>query len=244
MQRPLWQTISDDLEHKIRNRELSPGDKVATEQELARAYLVNRHTVRRALGLLHSKGLVETTQGRGSFVRRQTVVMRISRRTRFSDTMRENGVAYKHKLLVLETQPADPLTAKALGLKLGAPVVVVERIACIDDGPIGIGRHHFSHDRLPHFIDMYKKRLSITDTLRDSGVLDYVRTHTTVLARLPTVAEAELLDLPRHVPLIITRSVNNDMLGQPLEYGETRRAADRVELRIDSEDFECPLHHD
>jgi DNA-binding GntR family transcriptional regulator len=65
-----------------------------------------------------------------------------------------------------------------------------------------------------------------------------------VLARLPTVAEAELLDLPRHVPLIITRSVNNDMLGQPLEYGETRRAADRVELRIDSEDFECPRHHD
>jgi DNA-binding GntR family transcriptional regulator len=102
-----------------------------------------------------------------------------------------------------------------------------------------VGRHHFSHERLPLFLEMYRKRLSITDTLRDSGILDYVRASTTVIARLPTPAECELLDLPRHVPLIITRSLNHDMLGNPLEYGESRFAADRVELRIDADDFEA-----
>jgi GntR family transcriptional regulator, phosphonate transport system regulatory protein len=237
-ERPLWLRICDDLERKIRSRELSPGDKVDTEQELARKYMVNRHTVRRALGALQSKGLVETTQGRGSFVRRQTLVIRIRRRTRFSDNMKHVGINYRHELRVMDTLPAEPHVAKALGIKPGAGTVVIERVAFANDGPIGVGRHHFSHARLPLFIDMYKTRQSITDTLRDSGILDYVRAHTTVLARLPTPSECELLELPRHVPLIITRSVNNDMLGGPLEYGETRFAADRVELRIDGEDFE------
>lgn len=239
VQRPIWLRIADDLERKIRSRELSPGDRVETEQELARAYLVNRHTVRRALGLLHTKGLVETTQGRGSFVRRQTLVMRIRRRTRFSDNMKHIGINYRHELRVMDTLPAEPPAAKALGIKPGAPVVVIERIAYANDGPIGVGRHHFSHVRLPLFIDMYKKHRSITETLRGSGILDYVRAHTTVIARMPTPAECELLQLPRHVPLLITRSVNNDMLGAPLEYGESRFAADRVELRIDPEDFEA-----
>jgi phosphonate metabolism transcriptional regulator PhnF len=238
-ERPLWLKIADDLERRIRSRELSPGDKVETEQELARAYMVNRHTVRRALGALQSKGLVETSQGRGSIVRRQTMVMRIRRRTRFSDNMRHVGIQYRHEIKFMGTVPAEVQVAKALGIKPTAPVVVIERIAYANEGPIGVGRHHFSHERLPLFLEMYRKRLSITDTLRDSGILDYVRASTTVIARLPTPAECELLDLPRHVPLIITRSLNHDMLGNPLEYGESRFAADRVELRIDADDFEA-----
>jgi hypothetical protein len=49
------------------------------------------------------------------------------------------------------------------------------------------------------------------------------------------------LDLPRHVPLLITQSVNHDRLGQPLEYGDSRIAADRVEFVIEPEGLGQPL---
>lgn len=234
--RPLWRIIADDLEARIAARELSPGDRLPTESDLSRRHMVNRHTVRRALLALQEKGLVETTQGRGSFVRRQTLVMRIRRRTRFSDNMRHAGADYRHELNRAEIAPADMNIARGLGLRVGAPVVVIERTAYVGGAAIGVGRHHFSHARLPSFIEMYRTRGSITTTLRDCGVPDYVRARTTVHARLPTPAEADLFGMPRHIPLIITRSVNHDMLGQPLEYGETRFAADRIELRIDLED--------
>ncbi|MBI1338936.1 phosphonate metabolism transcriptional regulator PhnF [bacterium] len=235
-EKPLWRGIADRLEERIARRELSPGDKLPTEADLAREHMVNRHTVRRALVELQAKGVVETSQGRGSFVRRQTLVMRIRRRTRFKDNMRHAGADYRHVVNHTEVGPADAAIAEGLGLRIGAPVVTVERTAYVGGEAIGIGRHHFSHARLPSFIEMYRTRGSITETLRDCGVPDYVRARTTVISRLPTAAEAAHFNMPRHIPLLITRSVNHDMLGEPVEYGESRFAADRIELRMDFDD--------
>uniref|UniRef100_UPI00333E6A1D UTRA domain-containing protein n=1 Tax=Sandarakinorhabdus sp. TaxID=1916663 RepID=UPI00333E6A1D len=81
----------------------------------------------------------------------------------------------------------------------------------------------------------YAASLSITQTLADCGVADYTRLRTTISARLPTPAEIELLGLPKHIPLLVTKSWNVDGKGRPLEYGEARMAADRIEILIATE---------
>lgn len=230
-----WRTIAGEIELKIKSRELCPGDKLPTEQQLARKYMVNRHTVRRALSHLSSRGLLESTQGRGSFVRRPSVELRIQRRTRFSDTMRSLNATFTHHTLALDVRPADSRAAEILQIKVGAPIIFLERLAIVNEQPIGIGRHRFSFDRLPHFADMYRSRQSVTATLRDSGILDYVRAWTKVYAQMPSAAECDLLHMPKHVPLLVTQSLNHDGLGQPLEYGDARTAADRAELCIEPE---------
>jgi DNA-binding GntR family transcriptional regulator len=58
---------------------------------------------------------------------------------------------------------------------------------------------------------------------------------TRIVSRLPTPRESELLSLPRHVPLLITQSINHDGLDRPLEYGDARMASDRVEIVIEPE---------
>jgi DNA-binding GntR family transcriptional regulator len=69
---------------------------------------------------------------------------------------------------------------------------------------------------------MYRARGTITQTLIDSGVPDYTRRRTSISSRLSMPAEAELLHVPRHIPLLIQRYLNVDGLGRPLEYGESR----------------------
>lgn len=231
----MWRKIASDIERDIRERALNPGDRLPTEHSLAKQYVVNRHTVRRALAHLQAKGLVESTQGRGSFVRRPALPFHIQRRTRFSENVKHSAADHRHKTLVLDVRPAETLVAEGLGLRFGDPVVYLERIAYVNEAPFGIGRHHFSYERLPLFIRMYPDRGSITKTLLDSGILDYVRVRTKILSRLPTQAECDLLELPRHVPLLITQAINHDGLGQPLEYGDSRVAADRVEFVIEPE---------
>jgi DNA-binding GntR family transcriptional regulator len=98
----------------------------------------------------------------------------------------------------------------------------------IDGEPTGLSLHYFSFERFPTFIEMYRTRGSITQTLIDSGVPDYTRKHTVISARLPTAREAELLNLPRHVSLLIRRYLNVDGLGRPLEYGESSGTAEMV----------------
>ncbi len=231
----IWRAIAGDIELKIKFRELCPGDKLPTEQQLARKYMVNRHTVRRALTHLSSRGLLESTQGRGSFVRRPSVELRIQRRTRFSDMMRSLNASFTHHTLILDVRPAEMRVAEILQIKVGAPIVFLERLAIVNEQPIGIGRHRFSFERLPYFADMYRSRQSITGTLRDSGIPDYVRAWTKVVAQMPSVAECDLLQMPKHVPLLVTQSLNHDGLGQPLEFGDSRTAADRAELHIEPE---------
>ena len=226
----LWREISQSLERRILARELSPGDKLPTEDELSRQFMVNRHTVRRALSDLQDKGIVESTQGRGSYVRRPAAPMRLQKRPRFTDNVRERGRTPRTKTLKLLVRPADSRVAAQLGLRASQPVIYLERQRFIDDEPTGLSQHHFSHDRFPTFVEIYRSRGTITQTLIDSGVLDYTRRRTSISARLPTVQEAELLHVPRHVPLLVHRYLNIDVLGRPLEYGVSHST---TEVEID-----------
>lgn len=232
---PLWRVIARAIEAEIKQRVILPGDKLPTEQALSLRFAANRHTVRRALFFLQERGLVESTQGRGSFVRRPAIQFRIGRRTRFTDGLAQAAADPRTETLVLDVRASESHVAHALGLKPGAPVIYLERLGIANDEPISVSRHHFSFDRFPTFADIYARSRSVTRTLRDSGVPDYTRKRTRISTRLPTPRECEQLHVPRHVPLIVTQSWNVDGLDRPLEYGEARFASDRVEIEIEPE---------
>src|ERR1039458_376907 len=146
---PLWREISRSFERRILARELIPGDKLPTEFELSKEFMVNRHTVRRALADLQDKGIVESTQGRGSYVRRRSASMTLQRRPRFTERGREQGRTPRTDTLKLLVRPADSKVAGQLGLRAGQLVVYLERRRFIDDEPTGLSQHHFSYERLP-----------------------------------------------------------------------------------------------
>lgn len=56
------------LAESIRSGDLRPGDRLPTESSLVQTYGVSRTVVREAMSRLNAQGLVETQQGRGSFV--------------------------------------------------------------------------------------------------------------------------------------------------------------------------------
>jgi GntR family transcriptional regulator, phosphonate transport system regulatory protein len=230
MANSLWRDISRSIEQRIEGKEFCPGDKLPTEYELSRQFMVNRHTVRRALSYLQDKGMVESTQGRGTYVRRPGKPAPLVRRPRFTEMVTKRGLRPSARILRLDVRPAEPVVATQLELIAGQPVVYLERVRYVDEEPIGISQHHFSAERFPAFAEIYRARGSITETLNDSGVPDYTRRRTAISARLPTPQEADHLHLPRHVPVLVMRYLNVDAQGRPLEYGESRAA---TELQVD-----------
>ena len=90
----IWRQIRQILEREIRERVFKPGDRLPTEAELARRFMVNRHTVRQALAQLEERGLLRTDQGRGTFVQEAVIDYQVSRKTRFSENLsRQNRSA-------------------------------------------------------------------------------------------------------------------------------------------------------
>jgi len=65
---PLAQRVVDGLKADILGGTLPPGTKVPSEAALTETYAVSRTVVREAVSRLQAEGLVETFQGRGSFV--------------------------------------------------------------------------------------------------------------------------------------------------------------------------------
>jgi GntR family transcriptional regulator len=66
---PAYRQIAGRLRERISAGDLQPGDRLPSEADLMRSYSAARATVRQAVGLLRSEGLVYAEQGRGAFVR-------------------------------------------------------------------------------------------------------------------------------------------------------------------------------
>ena len=63
-----YQTIAEDLREQIKSGGLRPGQQLRTEIELRDHYQASRNTVRDAIKLLTTLGLVESKAGQGTFV--------------------------------------------------------------------------------------------------------------------------------------------------------------------------------
>jgi GntR family transcriptional regulator of arabinose operon len=64
----LYEQIVNDIRRKIASGALKPGDRIDTQVELAKQYNVSLITVKNALNLLVSEGLLLSRAGRGTFV--------------------------------------------------------------------------------------------------------------------------------------------------------------------------------
>jgi DNA-binding GntR family transcriptional regulator len=68
---PRYQQIAHDLREAMDAGRLAPGSALPSETELIAAHGVSRATVRRALAVLESGGLISTQPGRGRYVHRR-----------------------------------------------------------------------------------------------------------------------------------------------------------------------------
>lgn len=227
-----WQAIAQQIEHDIESRHFSPGDRLPTEMVLARKFMVNRHTVRRALQYLQEQQIVETTQGRGTFVRAPSLTYALKDQTRFTQNLVSQNRLPNVETRIASIKRATLKVADALEIEIGADVTFIERIGYANEEPISISSHYFSYEKFPPFIRLYHAHQSITKTLHDLGTANYSRDRTVVTSRLPNSQECELLHVPKHVPLLITQGIDIDEHSEPIGVVESRFASDRVELEV------------
>src|SRR5438552_5375577 len=77
---PIYQQLLRQLKHVIATGSLRPGDQLPTVRELAEQLVINPNTVARTYRELFTAGLVEGTQGAGTFVKASPPVMKASER--------------------------------------------------------------------------------------------------------------------------------------------------------------------
>jgi GntR family transcriptional regulator, phosphonate transport system regulatory protein len=229
-----WRQIAESLGEDVTEARFADG-RLPTEPELAARFGVNRHTIRRAIGMLADQGLVRVEQGRGTFVAGGHIDYLLGRRTRFSTNLQREGREPGHRLISSKQSRADMATARDLELATDTPIIEIETLGQADGVPVSYARHCFPAERFAALPDALAKTLSITAALAACGVADYTRRVTRLLARLPSDAEALHLEQPASRPVLQTEAVNVDAQGVPIQRSVTVFAGDRVQMVVADE---------
>lgn len=232
MKEAIWSAIAGTLTEEIAAGHYRPGDRLPTEAALAARFGVNRHTVRHALAALADRGLVHSRQGAGVFVAQRPTDYPLGRRVRFHQNVLAAGQTPSRRISRTETRASDAEEARALRLKVGDPVQVVEGVSLADGQPIAVFRSVFPGGRFPDLPALVRETGSITRSLAASGLTDYTRAETRLTAQLADPVLALALAVRPGAPVMRTVALNVDPKGSPVELGTTWFAGERVTLTV------------
>lgn len=215
-------------------RDGSLAGRLPSEAELAAGYGVNRHTLRRALGVLAREGAVRTQRGLGTFVEAPEARLpyAIGTRTRFSANLAGQGRAAEGRLIAAERVAADAAIASRLGCRVGAPLHRLETLHVADGVPLSVATGHFSAERFPDLVTAYAETGSITEALRRGGCADYRRQETRITAETASGRDAAHLQLGTDATVLVTLAIDVDLDDAPVQVLRTRFAAARLELVV------------
>ncbi|WP_413710718.1 phosphonate metabolism transcriptional regulator PhnF [Rhizobium sp. Rhizsp82] len=231
----LWRQIADRIREAITRGAYDETGMVPPETALAEQFGVNRHTVRSALAALAQEGIVRAVQGRGTLIeRRERLNFPISKRTRFTTGISGQARETRGFLLAAAAEPADAEVARWLKMRAGDPVIRLETTREADKRPVSRATSWFPAGRFGDIAETYRKTESITKAFALLGLQDYVRATTEITAAHADAGDIADLELTPGAILLITKAMNTDLDGVPVQYSITRFAADRVQFTIEN----------
>jgi GntR family transcriptional regulator len=132
---PLYEQVKAMILASLQAAEWLPGDAIPSEMELAARYAVSQGTVRKAIDELAAQNLLVRRQGKGTFV---ATHQEEDWQYRFLRLEQDSGqkLQLKNQFLVCECIQSDAYTAQLLKLRVGDPIIRIERVQSSAGRPI------------------------------------------------------------------------------------------------------------
>ncbi|MGB2115610.1 MAG: GntR family transcriptional regulator [Porticoccaceae bacterium] len=132
---PQFALIKQYLEQQIKSKQWLPGSRIPTEQSLADTFSVSRMTARRAVQELADSGLLERTQGSGTFVANTAKsIPNIQIIDVVGAAKAEN--THSHKIISADAVQATSKIAKLMGLQTDTLIFHLTLLHLNGDYPI------------------------------------------------------------------------------------------------------------
>ncbi len=227
-----WSRIAHELADAIGQGMYVPGERLPSEHALAEQFGVNRHTIRRSLASLVQRGLVRSTQGRGTFVETFAVDLALGKRTRHRHNLAQAGVRGGLQVLQSHTVQATADQAHALNVAVDSPLLFLQVLGEGAGQPLHVSERFFPLPRFAKLSEVVQASGSITEAFAQHGVTDYLRQESRISARMPSKEVAGLLSQASTRPVLVVSSVNVDPQGVPIEFALAWFAGDRVTLTV------------
>ena len=223
MSRIRYRQIADDLRHRIVSGEWAAGQVLPSEAALGVEHGVSRVTIRKALEVLRSEGLVDSRQGFGWLVAAETLPQPLASLVTIEQQLEASGRSSVRRVLDFRFVDAPPPVAA----KLGNRVLEVRRLNLADGEPFARVTVWCREDLGESLSKADVERASFYELLdgiqgseggqRTAAIGDATQT---IGAENLGAADAALLEVPAGTAALVVRRVTNDRAGVPVLMSE------------------------
>ncbi|MFJ8058170.1 GntR family transcriptional regulator [Streptomyces sp. NPDC096142] len=229
----MYRKVAADLGREIGEGRYGSGGRLPAEGELAERYGVSRGTVRQAMALLRTEGLIASRRGTRRVVIGSPRPQSFGELLSFTRWARSTGEEPGGRTLAVETRPVDPAEREQLRLAAGAEVYEVRRLRTLSGRPVMIERTVYPPAVGELIAGLPTDTVSHTVALEESGVLIADAQHTIDLCRADE-EDARLLGCRPGDPLLRERRCSTDPAGIPVEWSEDRYLPETVAFTVHS----------
>lgn len=228
---PLHVQVEGILRGLIDNKEYQDGKLFPNEVDIAKRLGISRNTVRQAINKLVYEQLLIRKKGVGTKVLKNTITTKLNKWSSFTLEMHEKGVLFKNYDVHIEWIKADDEISNIFGISIETPVLKLERLRGLDEGPI------------VHFISYFHPRVGLTgneDFTKPLYELLEKEHHTVVAvskeeisATLANEYLASILHMKPGDPVLLRKRIVCDPGDRLIEYNLGYYRADRFTYAID-----------
>ncbi|GGV11641.1 GntR family transcriptional regulator [Kitasatospora herbaricolor] len=217
----LYRKVAADLREAITTGAFGEAGRLPAEGALAEQYGVSRGTVRQALAVLRSDGLVTSRRGTRRVVLGNARVQSFSELLSFTHWARSMGEEPGGILDSLVRRPADAAEREQLRLEPGAEVYAIVRLRTLSGAPVMVERTVYPPLVGELVAELPADVVSHTEQLREHGILFTDADHTIDVVAA-NAEDARLLGCRRGSPLLRERRRTTDPTGTPVEWSQDR----------------------
>ena len=217
--KPIVEQITSLLRDRIHQGEYDKTGRLPSEYVLSEMIGVSRSTVRTALTILASEGLIFRKQGDGTYINKRTIEVMSHTRWEFTRLIQNSGRKPSIKVLKIETRPAAQFEVPILEIKLNDRVLAIERIFTADGIPViySINVLQEALIKYPYSVEAWNN--NILDFLDRYCGQRYAFNIVDISAEACETDVATNLGLPNGAPILKLREVYFNQKNYPIFYG-------------------------
>jgi GntR family transcriptional regulator len=217
---PLYKQLFHYLNSAIENHEFKPGDRIPSENELAREFNISRVTIRRALqGIAHQEKIV-SVPGKGSFVL-QPKIEPLMALTSFRENMRASRRIPSCSQTQVTLKEPPPTVAEVLQLYAAERAIHIHHSMLADGQPMAIQDAYlpcYIYERNPLiFKPEVLDNTSMYNVMEIEIGIKLFRAEEQLEAAICSPKEARDLAISKGEVVLITKRTTYDLDQKPVE---------------------------
>ncbi len=222
---PLHLQLKEIILNKIEAGTYKPGELIPSERELADHYVLNRMTVRGAIGALVAEGFLKRVQGKGTFVIKQKIFRDLNFLQGFSRTMKVRGITPTSKVLATHIIDNSRTLQEKLNLTPEQSVFRISRLRFGDDLPIALEDTYVPYQLIPDIKSIDFNVFSLYEAYVHCGIQLKEATQTLTVVKVNNPI-ARMLKISEQSSVFLFECVSYDGNDQIVEFTKSYTRGD------------------